>query len=363
MTRAPDLLFEEECDARIRDVAHLLESPENIGIGDPLHRLTVFLTYACNLACPYCKTIPRGPPDLLAHPQKRLRYDRVSFAALLDAHEGTPLRHLHFTGGEAAIVPGVKEMVRLARDRGVGAISMTSNGTLGAPLYLALVDAGLHELRISLDADAALLGEELTGRRGAFAATVATLEGLARARRGGADFTLVLNAVIGLENRRRLPELVSFLLGFEPSDVKLITEVDRRDELGAFDEAPAILETLRAMLDGYPADALPLLRRKIETVFSPDSIGIRSAESGWRCYIPLTERTADRSHYYPCSVYLREGGAPLGRLSDPPGIQRLRTAAFVRDSDCTTDPICRRYCLHCTRKFNDAANEARVCTS
>ena len=123
----------------------------------------------------------------------------------------------------------------------------------------------------------------------------------------------------------------------------------------------AIVADLSHQLAQQPPEALPLLRRKLKTVFAKDAIGIdhEPSQPRWRCYIPLTERTVDSVSYYPCSVYLREGGEPLGRLTDSPELQRKRSAEFVRDADCLTDPICRRYCLHCTRAFNDGANEAR----
>ena len=359
--RAPDLLFEDQQAARVEEIAPLLAAPERIDASVPLHRLTVFVTYGCNLACPYCKTIARDEAERQAAPHKRLRHDLASFTALLAAHAGTPLRHLHLTGGEAATVAEVVEMVRVARAQGVRAISMTSNGTLPAQRYLDLVAAGLDELRISIDADHAALGARLTLRSGAFEAATRTLTELAAARRAGTRFVLILNAVVGLANRRRLPALVRFLLRFRPDDVKLITEVDRRDDLGDFPEAAAVRKELEAILATEPPDGLPLLRRKLATVFAHDAIGLEHVPEArpWRCYIPLTERTVDRVAYYPCSVYLREGGAPLGPLTDPPEAQRARSAAFVRDGDCLRDPICRRYCLHCTRTFNDRANEAR----
>lgn len=362
--RAPDLLFEDERDARALEIAPLLEAPERVSAAMPLHRLTVFLTYRCNLACPYCKTIARSEGELEARPQKRRSYDRAAFEALLDGHSGTVMRHLHLTGGEAATVPGLAEMVRAARARGVEAVSLTSNGTLAPALYLGLLEAGLTELRISLDANEAALCEQLTGRKGALGAVVRTLAALVQARARGARFTLIINTVVGMANRAALPQLLSFFLRFRPDDVKLITEVDVNQTLGAFAGAARVRAELQALLSALPAKAMPLLRRKLETVFARDAIGLeRAAAAGagnWRCYIPLTERTVDRESYYPCSVYLREGGAPLGPLTDGPEVQRQRSAAFVRDSDCLVDPICHRYCLHCTRSFNQRANEART---
>ena len=260
-------------------------------------------------------------------------------------------------------MPGLGDMIRMARQRGVEAVSLTSNGTLPPARYLELVEAGLTELRISLDADDAALATRLTNRPGAFAAAVKTLEALAAARRAGASFALIINTVVTLENRRSPPQMLRFFLQFEPDDVKLITEVDLRGSLGAFPEAESVRADLAAQLAERDETELPLLRRKLATVFAPHAIGLERTQARgkerWRCYIPLTERTVDRAFYYPCSVYLREGGAPLGPLSDPPEVQRERSARFVRESDCLADPICRRYCLHCTRAFNERANEAR----
>ena len=360
----PDLLFEDDQDARLADLAPLLDRPEAVSAATPLHRITVFLTYRCNLACAYCKTIARGPADLLAHPRKRAAFDLPAFERLLDAHRGTPVRHLHFTGGEASLVRDLPAMVGLARARGVERLSLTTNGTLSPRTYLDLVDAGLDEVRLSLDVADARRGDAVARQPGAWAAAVRTLATLGSARRQGAPFFLVVNSVVHRANRRELARTVRFLLRFSPDDVKLITDVDARAHLGSFREASTVQAGLEALLAGRPPDALPLLRRKLRTVFARDAIGldpVRAPDGGrWRCVLPLTERTVDARYYYPCSVYAREGGAPLGPLSDAAQVQRERSAAFVRDADCLADPICRRYCLHCTRTFNCRANEARL---
>ena len=125
----------------------------------------------------------------------------------------------------------------------------------------------------------------------------------------------------------------------------------------------SVLAALAALLLAYPAERFPLLRRKLRTVFADDAIGLATArpaaDGSWRCYIPLTERTVDGEYYYPCSVWLREGGAPLGRTDEPQAEQRRKSAAFVSGHDCRREPICQRYCLHCTRQFNDAVNAER----
>jgi pyruvate-formate lyase-activating enzyme len=358
----PDLLFEDARAARLAEIAPLLDHPEALDGTVPLHRITVFLTYRCNLDCPHCKTIARSRAELEARPEKRLSYDLAAFERLLDTHAGTPLRLVQFTGGEASLVRGLPAMLRSARARGVERTSLTSNGTQPAVRYLELVEAGLDELKISVDAADPAEGEALTGRKGAWEAAISTLDALSAARARGSRFFLGINTVVNRRNRTRLPELVRFFLRFRPDDLKLITEVDSRGSLGDFPEVGAVRAGLEEICAGLPEDAFPLLKLKVRTVFAPAAIGLESERApegrGWRCLIPLTERTVDARSYYPCSVYVREGGAPLGPLSDPPALQREKTARFVREGDCLADPICRRYCLHCTRTFNALANGA-----
>lgn len=364
----PDLLFDDQREARIDEIRPLLEHPDAIDSAAPLHRITVFATYRCNLACSYCKTIIRSPGERLTRPQKTVTVTVDTFRDMLAAHGDTPIRHLHFTGGEATMVRELPAMVRAAREHGVEQLSVTSNGALDPTIYRDLVTAGIDEIRISLDAAEASLGDAMAERRGAWKRTVETIDFLARMRRSGAPFFLIINSVISTRNRDRVVEIVRFLLDLAPDDIKLITEVDSRGALNdAGDERR--IAALEALLADYPAHAYPLLRRKIRTVFSRDAIGLermdpsgpfdRTHRRDWRCYIPLTERTVDGVYYYPCSVYLREGGAPLGRIDEPEDQKRRTSAAFVERADCLDDAICQRYCLHCTAEYNRRANAER----
>lgn len=357
----PDLLFEDTQTERLAELEPLLRRPDALGPATPLNRITVFVTHGCNLACAYCKTVARDGAARRTDPRRRRVFDVPSFERLIDSHAGTPIRHVHFTGGEASLVRSLPEMVRRARARGVERVSLTTNGTLPPERYLALVDAGLDEIRISLDSADRGQGDALAGRAGAWDAAVETLDALSSARQAGEPFFLIVNTVVTPANQLYLPATLRFFLGFALDDLKLIADVDRREDLGAFPEGPRVRAELDALLAGLPPRAFPLLRRKLRTVFSSDAVGLDAERSApgkpWRCFIPLTERTVDSEHYYPCSVYLREGGAPLGAVSDRPEVQRARSGAFVRDGDCQADPICRRYCLYCTRTFNSRANE------
>ena len=357
----PDLLFEDVRDARVADIREYLDAPELVDAHVALHRLTVFVTYACQLACPYCKTIARSDDDRERWPQKRTAFDLAAFTALLDGIE-SPVTHLHFTGGEPTLARDLPAMMRHARHRGISYLSLTSNGVAPWPRLEALVDAGVDEIRISIDARDAGLAELMTARPRAWSHAVGNLAALASRRADGAFF-VIANTVVSGVNRADLPAIVRFLIDLGVDDIKLIASVEETATLGRGPDAGEILSAIEALLAPLPPGACPLLRRKLRTVFSPHAVGLHDVGTDrgadWRCYIPLTERTVDAMFYYPCSVYLREGGAPLGPITDSAATQRDLTARFVRDGNCLADPICRRYCLHCTAGFNIAANDAR----
>ncbi|MFO1078248.1 MAG: radical SAM protein [Planctomycetota bacterium] len=359
----PDLLFEDVCDARVGDIRHLLDEPTRVDGATRLHRLTVFATYRCNLRCTYCKTIARSPQDLEARPQRAATLDRAGFDALLAGHGDTPIDHVHFTGGEASLLAELPAMVRAAKAHGVRCVSLTTNGTREPLVYPRLVDAGVDEIRVSIDEAHTGIGADGALVPGSGARALATVRALGALRRAGRPFFLILNTVVEPRHCRDLPRIVRSLLALGADDLKLITSVDDKHLLGGFAGRDAVVAELERLLAGHPAARYPLLRRKVRTVFSAETIGLDTsrpaADGSYRCYVPLTERTVDGRFYYPCSVYLREGGAPLGAIDEPQTEQRRRTAAFVARGDCRDDAICGRYCLHCTRAFNDAANAAR----
>jgi molybdenum cofactor biosynthesis enzyme MoaA len=351
----PDLLFEDIQAQRLREITPFLHEPRDLSSTTPLHRLTVFVTYACNLKCAYCKTI------YLDTQQAPLTMSLPAYERLLTNIADSPLRHIHYTGGEAALIRDLPDMISLGRQRGAEAQSITTNGTQSFATYASLVENGLNEIRISIDARDPRSGHFFTGQAGAWNRSVETVRQLAAMRDSGTPLFIIANTVITEQNRAQTDLITQFLLDLGVDDLKLITAVQQKTTLGAFPEAASVLCNLQSILLQQKQDAMPLLRRKLQTVFDGEAIGLGKPldDHSWYCYIPLTERTVDSRHYYPCSVYLREGGQPIGRVDEPAAEQRRKTIDFVTKGRCPQDPICQAYCLHCTREFNNLANAAR----
>jgi len=231
-------------------------------------------------------------------------------------------------------------------------------------VYERLMAAGLSEIRISLDSHDARQFDRLVNRAGAYKRVVETISHLVHLRdqHGSRPFVIV-NMCIGTRNRRRLSEFVKKTLALGPNDVKLITMVQARDKLANFDERDEITTEIDDLLSTLSPGEFPLLRYKLKTVFAAQGLGLKDLASTQlmrNCFIPLAERTMDTTYYYPCSVYLREGGKPFGKLEDDSlELQQRKIADFVSTSKCLDDPICREYCINCCKKFNLFTN-ARV---
>jgi MoaA/NifB/PqqE/SkfB family radical SAM enzyme len=119
------------------------------------------VTNRCNLLCTTC---PRTYEEL--EPPADMSWDL--FASIVDQVEGLARAVLHGVG-EPMLVAALPQMVRYLRDRNVYVLFNTNGTVLSERNGRALIDAGLDELRISLDASnresfKAIRGRDYFGR-------------------------------------------------------------------------------------------------------------------------------------------------------------------------------------------------------
>src|SRR6478752_2338678 len=118
-------------------------------------------TNRCNLLCTTC---PRTYEEL--EPPADMSWDL--FTAIVDQVPGLARAVLHGVG-EPMLVANLPRMVRYLKDRGVYVLFNTNGTVLGERNGRALIDAGLDELRVSLDASnresfKAIRGRDYFGR-------------------------------------------------------------------------------------------------------------------------------------------------------------------------------------------------------
>ena len=144
-------------------------------MSDPLTKLYVEVTTACNLDCVMCvRRVWQEPLGTMS---------LANFASLMDQVAALPSPPtIHLSGyGEPTAHPNFLELVRLAKATGA-AVEMTTNGTLlDAEMAQALLDLELNRLVVSVDGATPDRYEEIR-ERGDFARVIGNLRELKRRR-------------------------------------------------------------------------------------------------------------------------------------------------------------------------------------
>lgn len=325
---------------RLEDIGFYTLSDERarrpLGIARPLERCELLLTGRCNFRCPYCRHV--GGADL----DFNLACDLVS-----DWCRKGRLAHLRLSGGEPTIYPRLLDLVQHARAVGgarLKRIAISTNGSADYALYERLVEAGVNDFSVSLDACCAEDGDKMAGRAGGWVRVAENLPRLA------ALCYTTAGVVLTPDNMRRVVDIVRFAAGAGCADVRLIPAAQCGDGLGA-------LSISAGRLLDY-ASRFPIFRYRIDNAaHALPTRGIGATDSS-RCPLVLDDMAVLGEKHYPCIIYLREGGSPIGRVGDYQEIRRSRLRWF-RQHDARADAICSKNCLDVCVAYNNRAMARR----
>jgi cyclic pyranopterin phosphate synthase len=170
--------------------------------GRPLFNLRIAVTNRCNLKCPYCHG--EGEDKLNSNSSQEMATDEIIRIARIAV--GLGISKIKLTGGEPLVRGDISEITKgINRAEGLRDLSMTTNGTLLAPLAERLYAGGLKRVNISLPTLDEKVYYELTGGR-----VKDALEGIEAAIDIG-FFPVKLNMLIlkGI-NDSNVPEMIEF---------------------------------------------------------------------------------------------------------------------------------------------------------
>ncbi len=172
------------------------------------YTLVAELTYACPLRCAYCSNPERL--ERRAAPLSAAEWRRVIREA-----EGLGVLQVHFSGGEPLLYAELESLMAEARALDLYVNLITSGLPLSRARLVALRDAGLDHVQLSLQAasaDAALriCGVDARARKREVASWAREL-GLA----------LTINVVLHRQNIDELPQLLALAEGLEPQRIEL----------------------------------------------------------------------------------------------------------------------------------------------
>jgi len=321
MTALESIGFYTLSDARVRELV-------SRGIQKDLDRCELILTDRCNLRCPYC----RGLKDQY---RGDLPFDQAERVVSIWLRNG--LRNVRFSGGEPTLWPGLTRLVRMCRNGGVEHIAISTNGTAKLTRYLDLIEAGVNDFSISLDAGCCATGEQMTG---------GVRDSWQEARDTIASLSWRTYVTVGMvfteQNYDAAAEAIEYVDGLHPADIRIIPSAQ-------YNRALKNLALPADMLDRYP-----ILRYRINNINQGRHVrGIRKLDSH-RCHLALDDMAVVGHKHYPCIIYLREQGAPIGAFDED---VRERRQEWYRQHDTHQDPICRQNFLDVCIDYNNRVEQ------
>ena len=291
----------------------------------PMIRCDMVLTDRCTFRCPYCRGIREDCRGSL---------NMKDAKHVIDLWTENGLQELRLTGGEPTVWPGLCELVRYAKASGVKSIGISTNGYSDLSLYQELIEAGVNDFSISLDACDPEEGDRMSGGiKGSWEKVTSNIREIAKRA------YVVLGIVVTSDSAHRLPETIAFALSLGAHDIKLIS-ASQYDRL--LTEAASVSEDIRS--------SHPLLNYRISNMLEGRNIRSLSEDDSHRCPLVLDDSSYAGGFHFPCTLYMRERGASIGVPSET---MRSERAEWYRNHDTHSDAICRRYCIDSFVDYNN----------
>lgn len=290
---------------------------KNASATSPMWRGELILSSRCNFRCPYCRSV--GGPDI--------PMDQALEIVNLWADEG--LQNIRFSGGEPTLYAGLTELVELAKVRGITRVALSTNGSATAKQYRELIAAGVDDFSVSLDACCAEDGDKMSGgRKGAWETVVANIQWLSL------ETYVTVGVVLTETNAARTEEIVRFADSLGVSDIRVIPAAQESCKLPTI----AVAEDLLAKY--------PILRYRETNLRNGKAVRGNPVK---RCGLVLDDMAVMGQKHYPCIIYLREGGKPIGDICQT---MRQQRQEWYENHDCTVDQICAGNCLDVCVDYN-----------
>lgn len=304
---------------------------ENVSLTSPLWRCELILTDTCNFKCPYCRGIEE---EHCGH----MTWEDATF--VIDMWSANDLRNVRFSGGEPTLWKGgnghdLLDLVTYAKEKGIQRIAISTNGSVKFDYYKRLVDAGVNDFSISLDACCAETGDKMAGdKQGSWQRVVDNIRELSKLT------YVTVGVVFTEENVQEFKDVVKFAsdeLGV--SDIRILSSAQ-------WNEVFRDIKIDQKFLDRHP-----ILKYRMTNYNSGRHVrGLRENDSH-HCPLLLDDMAILNGYHYPCIIYLREQGRPIGRMdttvSPVEAISKIRQERlrWLSLTDTHEDPICKKNCL------------------
>ena len=283
----------------------------------PLWRCELLVTNKCNFNCPYCRGVgPKG----------NMSWDDAKY--VFDLWLTDNLKNVRLSGGEPTLWPHIEQAVDYLHGK-VERIAISTNGSAPTYLYNNLIELGVSDFSVSLDACCAGDNEKMTGGVDSWATVIENISYLAKRT------YVTVGVVMNDDNRDSISNVISFAQSLGVSDIRVIPAAQQSQHL-----------------DDLPLSAMPILEYRRKNI-REGVRGIRAKDTNC-CWLVLDDMAVVGKQHYPCIIYAREGGKPIGKIG--PNMRKEREQ-WSKKHDCSKDWICRNNCLDVCRDYNNRCQE------
>lgn len=288
----------------------------------PLSRCELILTSRCNFKCPYCRSV--GGADMT--------FEEACYIVNLWTTQG--LKNIRFSGGEPTIWPDLVKLIEYTKAKGIERIAISTNGSASLELYTKLASSGVSDFSISLDACCAEVGDRLAGGiKGSWEQVCKAIKHISQL-----SYTTV-GIVLTKENRTSMKDIVTLADSLGVSDIRVIPVAQEGEKLKK-------IKLPQELLTKYP-----ILAYRVENVNSEIPVrGLQESDST-RCGLCLDDMAVNHDKHYPCIIYMREGGNPIGQVGTNMRDERQR---WYTEHNTHLDPICKGNCLDVCVQYNNS---------
>jgi len=318
---------------RLEDIGFYTLSDERAKSTSPtsqMKRCEMIINEYCNFKCPYC----RGLAEMVFDNRIKKELSIEEIKRNIDLWcDGLPLENIRFSGGEPTFHKHIVQAVEYARQSGVKRVAISTNGSNKRKIYERLLAAGCNDFSISLDAADAETGDRMAGNiSGAWAKVVRNIEWISQRT------YVTVGVVLEPENIEGFIQIVEYASSLGVSDIRVIPSAQWDQPL------PGLANINQSILDRHP-----ILRYRVNNFILGKRIRGLTETSAKSCPLVLDDSVIAGEDHYPCVIYMREQGQPIGKVSET---MRQERVDWLKRTNTHQELICKNNCLDVCVDYN-----------
>ena len=310
------------------------ERVRNASMHSPLQRCELILTDKCNFNCSYCRGLRE---DLRGEIPFELAKTILEFWC------GEDLKNIRFSGGEPTLYLGLDRLVLFCKKNGVERIALSTNGYSNLEYYKYLIKCGVNDISISLDACCATFGDSMCGVPGGWEIVTNNIRELAK-------LTYLTVGIVFTElTAHTIKDTINFASNLGVSDIRVIPAAQHTKTNYVFQN-----------IDIHLLEKHPILKYRVNNFLSGKSVRGMTELDYNKCPLVLDDMAVAQGYHFPCIIYMREYGNPIGDIykgKPSKEIRRERKCWYLLH-DVYKDKICKENCLDVCIDYNNKYNSS-----